>query len=127
MSSRRWSSWFDGVETEWLALPMSEREERAFAATGCVVAWPGWKHPVSCVHLSCRIRRGEKPPIALTNAMLRYEVHRNWLRFNLRSPEGRRRNAAICRALRKQARETGVYDIWKGGGWSLLVRGAVSA
>src|SRR5258708_32364112 len=96
----------------------------AFERTGCRVAYPTWQRPVDCCHIECRIARHELPKIALTNAVLRGESHSGWLRF-LRT-ENRPRLAAIFRAYRKAARETGVYDPWKIG-WQGMVFPAITA
>lgn len=112
------SGWWLQSEKEWQALPMPEREDIAFIRTGCRVAYPTWERPVDCVHLECRIRRGELPKIALTNAVLRGEKQSGWLRFN----EDRKQVAKIFREFRKLARQTGQYDPWKiPGGWQLIV------
>ena len=118
----RLAGWFSGGEREWQALSHEEREDLAFAGCGCAVAYPTWAGPVDCVHTCCQIRRGEKPPIALTNAILRGEMDRGWLRFGKESRDGRRRLAALIRAIRSKCRETQVYDPWKlPGGWQAIV------
>ncbi len=118
------SGWWLDTETAWQRLPMAEREEIAFARTGCRVAYPTWERPVDCCHIECRILRGELPKIALTNAVLRAEAESGWLRFLKK--EDRSKLAAIFRAYRKAARKTGVYDPWKIG-WQGMVLPAVSA
>lgn len=112
------SGWFKGTEKDWKQLPLAEREELAFAATGCMVAYATWEAPVNCSHIGCRIRRGELPKIALTNSTLRGEYSNGWLRFI----EDRAKVARIFRAIRKAARETGIYDPWKlPNGWQTMV------
>jgi len=103
------SGWWLGTEREWQALPMAQREEIAFARTGCAIAYPTWQRPVDCVHTRCRILRGELPKIAETNAVLRCERESGWLRFI----QDRRDVARIFRAYRKAARQSGQYDPWK--------------
>jgi hypothetical protein len=122
----RRAGWFDGDERSWQALPMAEREDIAFHATGCAVAYPTWEGPVDCVHTGCQIRRGEIPAIALTNRILRSEAQSGWLRFLPDSRDGRIKLARIYRAIRSQAIETGIYDPWKiPGAWQVMVSSAV--
>lgn len=119
------SGWWLGTEKEWQALPLKEREEIAFARTGCRVAYPTWERPVDCVHTECQIRRGELPPIALTNRVLRVEADSGWLRF-LRQ-ENRLGLAKIFRTVRRAAREQGEFDPWKlRGGWQVIVFGGIA-
>lgn len=113
--------WFEGSEQEWKALPVAEREQRSLAATGCLLAWPSWEGPVECVHVGCQIARGELPKIARVNAQLRGEAESGWLRF----VTDRKRLAAIFRAHRRVARETGAYDIWSKEAWALTVYGGL--
>lgn len=120
------AGWFKGDEAMWQSLPLKEREELAFAATGCEVAYATWPAPVECVHTRCQIRRGELPKIALTNGILRGEMSSGWLRFHRDSAQGRSRLAKICRGYRRAARATGVYDPWKLD-WSLMVSAGVMA
>jgi hypothetical protein len=116
------SGWWLDTEAAWQKLPLAEREAIAFARTGCAVAYPTWQRPVDCVHLECRILRGELPKIALTNAILRGERESGWLRFS----EDRKQIAKLFRAYRKAARQTGIYDPWKlPGGWQGMVFTAV--
>lgn len=103
------SGWFQGTAEDWQELPADEREKMAFDATGCAVAFATWAAPVNCVHLRCRILRGELPKIAETNAILRMERADGWLRFM----EDRSEIARIFRYYRKAARATGIYDPWK--------------
>jgi len=114
------SGWWLDTEAAWQALPMEQREEIAFARTGCAVAYPTWQRPVDCAHTRCQILRGELPKIALTNRILRAEAETGWLRF----VEDRKQLAAIFRAYRKAARETGVYDPWQVA-WQGMVLPAV--
>jgi hypothetical protein len=113
------SGWFSGTSEDWQALPLPEREERAFAATGCMVAWPTWAVPVNCHHMRCMIGRGDLPRIAETNWVLRHERSSRWLRFIT----DRSKVARIFRAYRLRARETGIYDPWKSGGMGLVLAG----
>ena len=118
------SGWWLGTEAEWRSLPLAQREDIAFARTGCRVAYPTWERPVDCVHTECLIRRGELPKIALTNRVLRAEADTGWLRFMRQ--ENRRRLAKVFRVIRKQARTSGIYDPWEmNGGWQILVYSAV--
>jgi hypothetical protein len=121
----RQAGWFEGTEEDWWALPEQERHDRAFAATGCEIAYPSWPRDDwgSCLHVNCRIRRGELPRIAAVNRVLQAEMTEGWLRLNMRSKEGRKTNAAISRAVRKMARETGIYDAWQF--WPLIVYGGL--
>jgi hypothetical protein len=115
------SGWWIEGESAWQKLPRAERERIAFERTSCKFAYPTWERPVNCLHLDCRIARGELPKIAETNCVLRAEMHSGWLRFI----EDRQKLARICRAYRKAARETGVYDPWKLG-WPGMVFPAVN-
>jgi hypothetical protein len=116
-----WSTWFAGSEQDWLSLSQKEKEDIAFAATGCEAAYPTWEPPVDCVHIRCRIRRGELPKIALTNAVLRAEAESGWLHR-----ASRERKYQVFRTIRKLAMETGIYDPWKlPGGWQLFVFGGL--
>jgi hypothetical protein len=116
-----WSSWYSGTEAEWNALPIDERDNLSFQATGCSVVYPTWDAPVDCCHLECRIRRHERPRIALTNAILRNEQRYAWLRFCSRD-----RAARIFRVVRKAVRQTGIYDPWKlPGGWMVFVQASL--
>lgn len=124
----REAGWFKGTEKQWQALSMPEREEIAFKGCGCLVAYPTWTGPVECVHPKCQIRRGEKQPITLTNGILKYEMESGWLRFAKETTEGRQRLGKICRAVRKHAMKTGVYNPWDmPGGWQIIVGAAVDA
>lgn len=111
--------WYQGTMADWEAMPRSEQSLVSFAAIGCLVAYPTWEKS-TCVHLKCRIRRGELPQIAETNSILRYELTSGWLRFI----EDREKIARIFRVLRTQAIKTGVYDPWKNG-WQAIVFAAV--
>lgn len=118
------AGWFQGSEHEWDKLPREEREARALAAVGCLSAYPSWQGPVDCCHPRCRLARKEIPQIALVNGQLRGEKT-NWFRFKLQEGRtGRNYIAALFRHFRKQARETGVYDIWKLQ-WQYIVSAAV--
>lgn len=118
---RHWSQWFPGSEDEWRALPWKERYDLSFKATGCQVAYPTWTAPVDCVHTHCLVRRGEKPPIYITNCALRAEARGSWLRFL-----NRKRLAYIYRAVRAAARKSGIYDPWEiPGGWQVMVFGGL--
>jgi hypothetical protein len=126
------AGWFKGGEREWQALPLKEREDLAFAATGCEVAYPTWPAPVNCCHVTCQIRRGELPKIALLNHELRSQAE-NWWRFigresgrGERSPQGRKVLARLYRHYRKLARERGEYDLWKLGGVEIAVVGMLA-
>ncbi len=114
-----WSTWYPGSKREWDAMPLDTRDRLAFEATGCLLAYPTWQAPADCFHVRCRIARGELPPIAQVNAVLRHEVSAGWLRVNTRND-----NARICRAVRAQCRATGVYDAWKSS-WQMIVAGAL--
>lgn len=114
------SGWWPGTEADWRALPLRQREEIAFARTGCRVAYPTWERSVDCVHTECQILRGELPKIALTNRVLRAESYNGWLRFMRR--ENRKQLARVFLTIRKTARESGVYDPWTmRGGWQVIV------
>jgi hypothetical protein len=116
------SGWFKGTEQDWRALPLAERDRLAFVATGCEVAYATWEAPTHCCHITCRIHRGELPPIALTNSALRGERSSGWLRFI----EDRSKVARIFRAVRKAAMQTGIYDPWKlPGGWHTMVHAGI--
>lgn len=79
-------------------------QDYAFAASGCLVAYPTWwvredgsNETVDCVHLSCRIRRREfrRPDwLVRFTSEFRGELS-NWLRYAKETPEGRRRLARI--------------------------------
>jgi hypothetical protein len=122
------AGWFDGGDREWRALPLAERDALAFKATGCAVAYATWPAPVDCVHTGCLILRGTLPSIALTNHILRSEAQSGYLRFIPQSTrDGRLRLARIYRAIRAQARATGVYDPWKmNGGWQVMVGAGIA-
>jgi hypothetical protein len=111
------AGWFKGDERDWKALPLAERENLAFAATGCAVAYATWPSPVNCVHPWCRVRRGEIKPISILNSQMQYEALTGWWRdISQNTQSGRKKLAAIYRAYRKAAIERKVYDIWKLGG-----------
>jgi hypothetical protein len=63
------AGWFPGSDADWRALPIEQRDELAFKATGCAVAYATWEAPVDCMHVTCQIRRGEKPQIALVQVL----------------------------------------------------------
>lgn len=113
------NGWFDGTMTDWERTP--DREEIAFKATGCLIAFPTWEAPVNCVHVDCMVRREELPPIAITNRVLLAE-YGNYFRHALQSKAGRAHLARLFLAIRNRARETGIYDPWKlPGGWQGIV------
>ena len=117
------AGWFPGSEKDWQALSREERSGLSFAATGCLTAYPTWKD-VHCVHVDCRVKRGEVKPICITNHYLIAEKY-NWLRFILDTPEGRSKVARIFRNARCKARETAEYNPWNGGGWAGFVYGGL--
>lgn len=111
------ASWWKGTVKEWDALPIAERERIAFTHTGCAVAYCTWKAPANCFHLTCQILRGEKPAIALTEAVLAGERQAGWLRFMEEEAYQRLHRAIIARA-----QESEVYDPWQmPGGWQAIV------
>jgi len=113
--------WWKGTAKEWHDLPLEERDELSFKHTGCLVAYPSWETPVECVHTKCQIRRGELPPIALTEAILAGERESGWLRW-----VSEERFEQIRKACLKVAEKTGEYDPWKlPGGWQALVYGGL--
>lgn len=117
----RANGWFDGTMDDWYELPLEQREQIAFAATGCSVAYPTWARPVDCVHTRCRILRGELPPIAYTIGQLRHERESGWLRFM----KDEKQVGAMFRYYLCEAARTGVYDIWQIG-WQGLVLAGIS-
>ena len=121
MKPPHWSTWYPGSESDWQRLPMNAREELAYAAGGCLIAWPSWEIPVNCVHGLCQVRRGEIKPIVLVNRALGYERESGWLRFI----KDRRKVALIYRLVRKQCMASKEYDIWKH--WAVIVYGGVGA
>jgi hypothetical protein len=121
------AGWFKGSREDWARLTHEQREDIAFAGCGCAVAYPTWEGPVDCVHPGCQIRRGEKQPIYLTDCILRGEMDNGWLRFDKATKAGRIRLARLVRAIRRKARETGIYDPWKmEGGWQVMVGSAIN-
>ena len=113
--------WWKGTKAQWQALPIAERDELSFANTGCLIAYPSWVPPIDCVHIKCQIRRGEKAPIALTEAILAGERESGWFRF-MDEEKYERVKAAIM----EYAQEHKIYDPWKiPGGWKLFVHGAI--
>jgi hypothetical protein len=114
-------SWFDGTIDDWKAMPLEDRETIAFERTGCLYAHPTWERPVRCLHLNCRIARGELPEISRVNDKLRYERQHGWLRFIT----DRDKLATIFKAVRAHCMETGVYDAWQA--WPVIVYGGISA
>ena len=114
-----WSAWYPGTRRTWDDLPLGKHKDIAFSATGCEVAWPTWDAPVDCVHVGCRIRRGELPPIARLNSGLRAEHEYGWLRFLDRDEA-----AKVFRHVRKTAKKTGCYDLWEQ--WGVLVGAGIS-
>ena len=126
------AGWFDGGEKEWQSLPLQEREDLAFTATGCQVAYPTWHKPVDCAHVRCQIRRGELPQIALLNHELQSQAE-NWWRFigresgrGQRSKQGRITLAKLYRHYRKMAMERKEYDLWKLGGVGIAMVGVMA-
>lgn len=115
------SGWWTEGESGWQALSLAERERIALERTGCKYAYPTWELPVNCIHLRCRIGRGELPKIAETNCLLRAEATSGWLRFI----DDRQKLARIYRAYRRLARQSGVYDPWQLS-WAGLVFPAVN-
>lgn len=113
--------WFDGSEKAWRSLPLKDQEAIAFHETGCVYACPLWETPVDCSHTHCRIKRGELPPIAQTNSVLRGEKE-NWLRFIDRDAQ-----AKVFRAVRNHSKRCGNYDPWSNGAWSVMVGAGVAS
>ena len=105
------AGWWTGGFKEWWAMPREKREEVASHFTGCLFALPTWLPPVDCIHIKCRVRRGEVPPICIVNHALKAEKT-NWLRWSMESPEGRKHVATIFRHVRKVARETQTWDAW---------------
>lgn len=119
--------WFDGTSEDWYALPREEREERAFNAVGCLIAFPTWEDSSDCCHTACQIRRGELPTIVSVNRQLLGEIHNGWLRFDNTIPAKRAQLARLCVAMRNEARRTGVYDIWKLSWQAIVFTGIASA
>lgn len=76
---------------------------------------------VDCLHGTCRVARGELPPIALVNHVLLSEARDGWLRFC-----SRKQKAAVFRAVRRLAREKACYDAWKVG-WRIIVAAGIAA
>lgn len=118
-NQEHWSPWFKGTETEWREKPVEIQKKIAFKVTGCEVAYPTWPAPVECLHIGCRILRGELPKIALTNSILRAEKS-NWLRFCSREQQ-----AKIFRWYRKEAKKLKQYDPWKIS-WAGLVYSGIA-
>ncbi len=115
------SNWWKGTQNEWCDLLLQERERIAFEKTGCDAAWPLWHAPVKCLHVGCRIKRGELPPIAETEAVLNGERENGWLRFM-----SEERYQQLRDAMLKYAEKTGIYDPWKQpGGWQAMVFSAI--
>ena len=126
------AGWFDGGEKGWQSLPLQERQDLAFTATGCQVAYPTWHKPVDCAHVRCQIRRGELPQIALLNHELQSQAE-NWWRFigresgrGQRSKQGRITLAKLYRHYRKMAMERKEYDLWKLGGVGIAMVGVMA-
>lgn len=114
------AGWWHGTCTAFYA--ESTHQDIAFEATGCEVAAPTWTPPIDCLHTECRIRRGELPPIALTEAVLDSERHA-WLRW-LPEAEYQKLRAAMIQV----AEATGVYNPWDiPGGWRAIVGSAIRA
>jgi hypothetical protein len=121
----KYSTWFPGSRAEWERIPFETREEMAFTGTGCLLAWPTWDAPTNCLHIKCRVRRGEVPPICETNSTLLAELHSGWLRFDMDDPGARLRKAKLCRIVRRLARETKNYDAWSIA-WNYMVGDALA-
>lgn len=114
------AGWYKGTEKTWQKLTMEQREKLAFVSVACAVAYPTWTPPIECVHTKCRILRGELPAIAELNAQLRGEKTNYW-RFIAR--DNRDQLARLFKAYRSAARATGIYDMWKLGGVSIVFQG----
>ncbi len=115
------AGWFPGTQDDWDSLPYAEMRERAFSATGCLLAYPTWKGTVDCLHVDCRIRRGELSPIEKTSSILEAERHNGWLRFLPEDAYRAIKERFLCRAL-----EMGIYDPWEiPGGWQVMVAAAI--
>jgi hypothetical protein len=113
--------WWKGTKREWQELTYQERQDIAFAATGCEVAYPSWEAPVECSHILCQIRRGEKPKIAFTEAVLNSERESGWLRF---MPE--KKFQRLRKAVLQAAEATGIYNPWEiPDGWKVMVFGGI--
>lgn len=112
------AGWYPGTEADWDRLSGTERRELAFAATGCEIAFPTWRQPVNCCHTGCQVRRGELPAIALTNRILRSEMHHGWLRFLYHNRLGRSRLAsfALQSAMQRESRESMIHGICRVAG-----------
>ena len=121
------AGWYHGTQSTWARLETQKQKDLAYTATGCEIAYPTWPAPVDCVHITCQIRRGEKPPLALTYAVLRSEIESGWLRFHTNNPTGRAMLARLCLAIRAQAAATHIYDPWHmPGGWQTIVYSAIT-
>lgn len=116
----QFSTWFKGSESEWQALPISERDKISFASTGCSVAYPTWDAPVDCVHAKCQMLRGEIKPIVVINWAIRAE-RENWLR----GVTDRRKLARIIRAIRNECVRQQTTDIWVA--WPVIVYGGIQS
>jgi diadenosine tetraphosphatase ApaH/serine/threonine PP2A family protein phosphatase len=109
-------TWETGGREVWQRIPLAAREEDAFVHCGCLYAAPTWGIPVHCLHLECKLRRGEITPADKLRAILTSERD-NWLRGV--SDEVFERLYAGCLRV---AQETGEYDPWKlPGGWMGIV------
>ena len=117
--SHHWSTWFAGSEPDWRTLSDDQQSTLAFQATACEIAFPTWELPVKCLHIHCRIRRGELPKIAAVNLVIRYEIQTGWL-----CGCSRLLQAKIAKAIRAQVRITGIYDAWTA--WPLLVQAGIA-
>jgi len=109
---------------EFEKLTMEEREELAFGKCGCRIAYPTWwmredgsTEQVDCVHLGCRIARGEfKRPENMVrfNAEFRSELRSGWLKFLKETHKGRQRAAALYRAMKKHGKFEIMAAVWAG-------------
>ncbi len=112
---------------KWKALAakdMGKAEDFAFAACGCEAAYPTWwakadgtTEQVDCLHLGCRIRRGEfKRPnwLVLFTSMFRSEVDSGWLRFSKETFKGRTMIARLYWAMKRRKKFDIMACVWGG-------------
>ena len=113
-------------KSEWLTMTRDEQKAASLKALGCLHGLPSWERDNSeCLHIDCRIARGEAPPIVMANSILLGEMKAGWLR-SLRDgdAECRAELAKIVWELRRRCRAEGQYDPWRvHGGWELIVSG----
>lgn len=108
------AGWFHGDMADWRALDAQEQSRQAFAATGCLLAYPTWNAPCHCLHMGCRIARGERLPIHSLNSQIRAECSRGgWLESMTHGKRNRANLARFIRTVRHAAREHGNYDYWQ--------------